>query len=96
VYRIGQGNERPIAAFQRPFEMLRCGPSFRPFAATAKSKKVEFTQRGQTGLTRLQRMQLQKDQNDARICSNNNAAMYRISLNQSLTVQQMAQFPTDV
>jgi hypothetical protein len=30
-------HERPIAAIDPPYTMLRCGPSDRTFAATAKS-----------------------------------------------------------
>ena len=39
--------ERPIADFDLPIAMLRCGPSDRPFAATAKSATAGFTQSGQ-------------------------------------------------
>jgi hypothetical protein len=35
--------ERPIAAFHHHLKMLRCGPSERPFAATAKSARGELT-----------------------------------------------------
>jgi hypothetical protein len=40
-------HERPIAAVHPLIAMLRCGPSFRTFAATAKSAEGrEFTVRG--------------------------------------------------
>jgi hypothetical protein len=44
---IRKGCFRPIAAFHHHLKMLRCGPSERPFAATAKSARGELTDCGQ-------------------------------------------------
>jgi hypothetical protein len=43
-------SKRPIAAFHHHLKMLRCGPSERPFAATAKSARGELTDCGQSRL----------------------------------------------
>jgi len=47
-------HSRPFAAIGHHLKMLRCGPSERPFAATAKSARGELTDCGQTGLLHSQ------------------------------------------
>ena len=42
------GRERPKPAIDHALPSLRCGPSDRPFAATAKFARGEFTHRGQS------------------------------------------------